>query len=367
MTAQTALKKAEQVDNPFAAPTTTESSTVGGAMMTSQAAASIQGMVVMAKKFPRDPAAAMQRILDACTRTKLAEAAEYAYPRGGETVVGPSIRLAETVAQNWGNIDFGIVELSQEGGRSHVMAYAWDLETNVRQQKVFVVEHIRKAKGSLKVLTDPRDVYELTANQGARRVRACILGVIPGDVIETAVAQCRLTLKNSMAAPEEEIRKMIEAFATFDVPEAAVRKRLGKSFKAVTAAEVIRMRQIFASLRDGMSSPADWFDLEASGDDEPPAPTNGSTRPQATETTDALKERLRAGDEKPIANPPKGPNGAPVDSNGEVFDPALHALDENDEPVLNKDGSFRKRPGKKSDEPNTFTDNLNPPAGGELL
>ena len=35
---------------------------------------------------------------------------------------------------------------------------------------------------------------KLVANQGARRVRACILGVIPGDVIDSALVQCNATL-----------------------------------------------------------------------------------------------------------------------------------------------------------------------------
>ena len=61
--------------------------------------------------------------------------AVYNYPRGGQMVSGPSIRLAEVVAQNWGNLSFGIKELQQLPGESVAMAYAWDLETNTRQEK----------------------------------------------------------------------------------------------------------------------------------------------------------------------------------------------------------------------------------------
>ena len=61
----------------------------------------------------------------------------YEFPRGNEKITGPSIRLAEAIAQNWGNIDFGFMELEQRNGASQVMAYAWDLETNSRQTKLF--------------------------------------------------------------------------------------------------------------------------------------------------------------------------------------------------------------------------------------
>lgn len=60
----------------------------------------VQAMMVIAKRFPRDPVQAMDRILQACTRPTLAEGALYTYGRGGTDVTGPSIRLAETLAQN---------------------------------------------------------------------------------------------------------------------------------------------------------------------------------------------------------------------------------------------------------------------------
>ena len=67
-------------------------------------------------------------------------------PRGGQSVEGPSIRLAETLAQEWGNIQYGIRELSQSNGESTVEAFAWDIQTNTRQVKVFQVPHVRYSK-----------------------------------------------------------------------------------------------------------------------------------------------------------------------------------------------------------------------------
>ena len=112
-------------------------------MVISRQAQEVQAAMVIAKKFPRDEVQSFNRIMKACQRKTLAEQAMYEYPRGGTKVTGPSIRLAEAMAQNWGNLDYGIVELEQKNGESQVMAYAWDLETNTRQTKIFSVPHIR--------------------------------------------------------------------------------------------------------------------------------------------------------------------------------------------------------------------------------
>ena len=168
----------------------------------------------MAKKFPRDEYDAMERIKRTCQRATLAEQAIYSYPRGGQTVMGPSIRLAEALAQNWGNIDYGVIELEQKNGASEMMAYAWDLESNTRVTKIFTVEHKRDTKKGTYQLTDSRDIYEATANFGARRMRACILGVIPGDVVDMAVGECKETVRKGIGKEpiNERVTKLINAF-----------------------------------------------------------------------------------------------------------------------------------------------------------
>lgn len=230
--------------------------------MNSREMQEVKAMVFMAKQFPRDENYALQRILKSCERKTLAEKATYEYPRGDQKVTGPSIRLAEAIAQNWGNIDFGIVELEQRGGESSVMAYAWDLETNTRQAKVFTVPHIRSTKKGNYKLTDPRDIYEMVANNGARRLRACILGVIPGDVVEAATEKCQETVVKSLGSkPEEVIAKTIAAFEKeHGVTKAMLEKFIGCNADAFTAKDVIRLGNVFTSIKDGMGKPEDYFE-----------------------------------------------------------------------------------------------------------
>lgn len=235
------------------APQGITAQSVTTAMVTSRQAQEVQAAMIVAKRFPRDERESNDRILRACTRRSLAEAAIYEYSRGGTTVTGPSIRLAECVAQSWGNIDFGYVELEQKGGESQVMAYAWDLETNTRQTKVFTVPHKRHTKNGDYPLTDPRDIYEMVANQASRRVRSCILAIIPGDVIDSAVKQCELTLKAGSNVPlEDRIKDMVAKFAEYEVTPEQLRAFIGKNVEAFSEADIVRLGKVYRSLKDGI-------------------------------------------------------------------------------------------------------------------
>lgn len=227
-----------------------------------RAVAEVQAALVIARMNPRDQRASMDRILNACTRPSLAQSAVYQYARGGSEISGPSIRLAEAVAQQWGNMQFGIRELSNAGGKSEVQAFAWDVETNTRREVTFTVPHVRSTRKGTYKLEDPRDVYELVANQGARRLRACILAVIPGDVIEAAVNQCNVTMQATADVSKEGIKKLVESFEPYGVTKAMIEDFCQCRIEAIRPAQVVRLRKVYSSLRDGMAVASDFFKAE---------------------------------------------------------------------------------------------------------
>ena len=170
--------------------------------------------------------------------------------------------FAEVLAQNWGNLDFGIVEMEQKNGESKVMAYCWDLETNVRQTKIFTVPHWRQTKQGGYPLTDPRDIYEMVANQGARRVRSCILGVVPKDIVDEAVAECGRTLRDGKEPISDRVRKMISAFSeNFSVSKEALEKYAGCSTDAFTEQMLLSLGRVYTALKDGAAKREDYFEI----------------------------------------------------------------------------------------------------------
>lgn len=249
-------------------------------MVTSRQTQEVQGQIIMAKKFPRDYVASCNRIMQACQRKGLAEKAMYEYPRGGQKVVGPSIRLAEALAQSWGNMSLGIVELEQKAGESQVMAYAWDLETNTRQEKIFSVPHIRSTKKGNVPLTDPRDIYEMVANQGARRLRSCILGIIPGDVVEDALEQCNKTLVDGEKKPLADVIKEVCLYfqRDYNIPIESLEKYIGCKADSFSMNDCIRLRKVYNSIKDGMAKREEIFELPGVEKEEPKDPFEGKKK-----------------------------------------------------------------------------------------
>lgn len=228
----------------------------------------VQGAIQMAKQFPRDQIEASLRIKNMCGRMSLAKVATYAFPRSNQTIQGASIRLAEAIAQAWGNIDYGIVELSTSEGLSELMAYAWDLETNVRRSMIFSVKHERDTKYGKKTLTDNRDIYEMVANMGARRVRACILGVIPGDIVDEALAQCQETLeKGETKTLSDRLKVMLGAFKeNFGITRKQIEAYAGYPIENFDRNKVREMSSIYNSLKDGAAKKEDFFTFQEAVD-----------------------------------------------------------------------------------------------------
>jgi len=255
------ITRRPQTVNPFVKPRDANVNAGAVEIESERAIAEAQGMMVLAKRFPRDEAAAFDRAMQACRRRELAEESMYSYNRGGQEVTGPSIRLAEELARCWGNIISGVYELSRGEGYSEMEAFAWDLESNVKHTQRFTVHHIRETKTGNRNLSDSRDVYEVTANQGARRKRAMILAVLPGALRDAAVEECGVTLKSpDQAEPHaDRVKRMLAEFGKLGVQPKMIAAKFGHSTDTITADELVTLRAAYQSMRDGIVKASEYF------------------------------------------------------------------------------------------------------------
>lgn len=246
----------------FAMPPEVQKSNAQVEIAKHKVAQEVQAMLIIAQSYPRDQARSYMRIMESCKRLSLAEKSMYSYPRGGTTVTGPSIRLAEVLAQNWGNLKMGVREIERGDGYSLAESFCWDLEMNVYQTKEFEVPHEISTKQGKKIITDSRDIYELVANNGSRRLRACILGIIPADITESAVQQCKATLEKGSGEPlVDRIKKMLMNFAEYEigVSHEMIEERLGHKMDLTTTAEIVELWGIYTAIRDKQAKREDFF------------------------------------------------------------------------------------------------------------
>lgn len=244
----------------------------------------VRAAVVVAQQCPRDVSRAVVSMMESCRQKALAERAFFRYPRAGEQISGPSVHLARDLARCWGNIQYGIHELSRDdaGGSSEMLAYAWDVETNTRSASIFIVPHARDVKRKRQPIVELRDVYENNANMGARRVREAIFSVLPAWFTEEAKDLCMATLSDTKGGKTlpQQITESVAWFATsMSVTQAQLEDKLGRPASDWTPGDVASLRVISTSLQRGETTVADEF----------PKPT--APRLTAAEITGAIDQQ----------------------------------------------------------------------------
>ncbi|MCM8555663.1 hypothetical protein [Streptomyces sp. STCH 565 A] len=210
----------------------------------SRAVAEVQAAIYVARQFPRDVGRSRAAMQAACGSMALAEKAFYDFPRAGGKVTGPTINLAKTLAQAWGNIQYGVSEMRRddEYRQSEMQAWAWDVEANTRHVLTFVVPHAKFAKGKVEALLDLRDIYENNANNGARRLREAIFAVIPDFFISEAEELCRETLHKGDGKPlPERIDGAVKVFQQLGVNADRLEQKLGRTRDQWNGADIAQL------------------------------------------------------------------------------------------------------------------------------
>lgn len=297
--------------NPFASNNAMDNISQGTVSVEQERAiAETQGRMIIANRFKRDEQRAFDKILKSCDRLGFAEAAAFKYNRGSSVVTGPTIRLAEELARCWGNIDFGIRELSQDEGFSEMEAYCWDMETNVISKQAFTVKHVRDLKNGGQPLTSQRDIYEISANMGARRLRARIMSILPPDLIERAIEKCAETVRSGGRdgpAMEDRVRLMISRFSDLGITIDAIEEYLGHKTSQVLPHEFADLTVIYQSVKEDESRAGEWFGAKskaregADGALDSLTGTDSNSEPAAKTTKRTGAKATRPTATKPVA------------------------------------------------------------------
>jgi hypothetical protein len=269
-----------------------------------RAVAEVAAAVRVAQEVPRDTRRAFAEMQDACARIGLAERSFYRVPNRG---TGPSVHLARELARVWGNVDYGVHELSRddERGISEIRAYAWDQQTNVRSSRTFQVPHRRMGGGAK--LTDLTDIYLNNQNIGARAVRETILSVLPRDYVDEAIERCRVTLQTGGdGAPplQDRIGRLVDRFREqAGVTLAQLERKAGKKRGQWTPVDVADLTVIGRSIAAGETTAADEFPDAPLTAESLAGPTVGQWQAPPAEVVSDENDAAAGGDWPETAQP----------------------------------------------------------------
>jgi hypothetical protein len=263
-----------------------------------RAIAEARGQIQVAQMFPRDVAAARAELMDECDVFEFASVAFYAVPRGGSTITGPSIRLAEACASAYGHMEWGHRELSRGDGKSEVEVYAWDKQKNNRRIRQITVDHYRDTKNGPQKLRDSKDIDDKIANVASKQMRGAILALVPKSFVEAASARCRATLSGGNGVSlKQRIDKMTDAFARLGVTAELLKKHMGKPLSEINGDDIVDLTAVFNAIKGG-DKIADHFGDEKDGD-------QAATAAAATVTATAKEATAKRNGPTAAKNEPK--------------------------------------------------------------
>lgn len=211
----------------------------------------------LAKRFPRDYAISLKRTETMATANPdVAGACFYAMPRGDSMIEGPSIRLAEIAAQNWGNLraSASVIETAEETVTAR--GVCWDLETN------YFISETR----SRRILNKygkryNNDMINVTSNAACKiALREAIFSCIGKTVLDPIWQQCRIISIGESRSITDAWQKCCLVYAKAGIDEARLLARVGQtSAEDVTRDDLATLRGLLTALRDSEISIEEAF------------------------------------------------------------------------------------------------------------
>lgn len=214
--------------------------------------AAIDIQISTAKAYPRNIRRSVENALAIVTMDPaIAATCNYAVPRGGKKISGPSVHLAKIIAQVWGNmrIDAKVVDIDQARVTSE--SVCWDLESNLAV-KTQIKRSITGKTGRFS-----EDMITVTGNAAnSIALRNAILSVIPKGIVDRVYNAAKQTITGDVSDKNKLIAKRVEVFTglrdAFGVSDKEILFAVGKAaIDFVDADDIITLVGVGQAIRDG--------------------------------------------------------------------------------------------------------------------
>ena len=182
--------------------------------------------IATAKKYPRSVSKVREKVLEIATcDQEVAESCFYALPRDGKTIEGPSVRLAEIVANSYGNIRVGARVIGEDKNFIVCQGVCIDMENNV-SSSVEVRRRITNKHGNR--YSD--DMINTTANAGCSiAFRNAIFKTVPMAIFKDVQAKIKKVSMGDARTLNERRKAAVAWFEGKGVKKANIIATLNRS------------------------------------------------------------------------------------------------------------------------------------------
>lgn len=227
--------------------------------------AEIDMQISTAKAFPRSLKTFLQKAESMATVSEsVAESCNYALPRGGKSLQGPSVRLAEIICATYGNIRSGARVIANDGKTITAQGICHDLETN-NCVTVEVKRRITDRNG--KTFND--DMQTVTGNAAcAIAFRNAIFKVIPAALVNDIYEKTKEVAKGTAETLPKRRDKAIKYFKEHGVMEKQILEVLNlKKIEDIDLDNLATLRGMVSAVQNGETTIKDLFEAEHKEDE----------------------------------------------------------------------------------------------------
>lgn len=246
--------------------------------------AEIDIQISTAKKYPRDLAVFQNRCKAMiATSAEVAAGCNYLLTRANKSIKGPSIRMAEIIQNNWGNMRTAAKVLDEGKEFIVVQGACHDLESNVAVQ-VEVKRRITNKEGK-RYGADM--VQTTTAAAISIAMRNAIFKVIPNVYTKQFAAYAEKVATGSDKSFPELVKEWFQVFIDAGVSEDRILQKLNLEKKTqVSKAHLAILQGIYTAIDENMSTLEVEFPTKLK---EPEPAGNGEDRENQGQPDDFIK------------------------------------------------------------------------------
>lgn len=220
--------------------------------------AEIDVQISTAKAFPRSLKSFLDKATSMATITEdVAASCNYALPRGGKALEGPSVRLAEIVCSSYGNIRAGARVIANDGKTITAQGLCHDLETN-NSVTVEVKRRITDKNGK----TFNEDMQVVTGNAAcAIAYRNAVFKVVPSALVSEIYEKAKEVARGTAETLVVRRNKAVNYFKELKVTEAQICEALEvKRIEDIDLEKLSILSGMRSLIKNGESTIKDLFE-----------------------------------------------------------------------------------------------------------